>query len=1459
MKKILTISLTILILPAALIAGLNFGLIKTAKKRVDKIDAKVVLSRSSTATALDAQQAPTVPTNLTAVAVSSSQINLTWTASTDNVGVSGYKIYRNGGTTPIAMPNGTTYNDTGLTTLTPYSYTISACDAAGNCSSQSITASTTTLDTQAPTVPTNLTVVAVSSCQINLSWTASTDNVGVTSYKIYRNGGATPIATPTGITYNNTGLAASTAHFYTVSACDAAGNCSAKSTSASDTTFAPPDTQAPTVPTNLTAVAVSSCQINLSWTASIDDVGVTSYRIYRDGGATPIATPTYNTYTNTGLTGGTAYSYTVSACDVAGNCSAQSITASTTTTPDTQAPTVPTNLTTVAISSFQINLSWTASTDNIGVTNYKIYRDGGATPIATPTVPIYNNTGLTAGTPYSYTVSACDAASNCSGQSSAAIDTTALWAVGGEWVLVPGSTTLGTNDFYVMKYEAKNVGGAATSQANITPWVSISHTDAIAACTALGPRYHLLTIAETQTINRNIEAQSANWANGIIGSLVSAGGGLKRGNVGLDDSASYNGYSGDYGTTPSADRILKARLILSNGGEIWDWAGNVWERIYGAGAGGIQGTPNGVTFDMGVSMGGWPEWNIANLNEERPILGPSNSGWTADYGVGKYAGGATTNAVCRGGGEGYGAISGVFAFYSSFVPSHVDASFGFRCGLSLDTQAPTVPANLIATAAGSNQINLSWTASTDNVGVTSYNVYRDGGAAPIATPTGTTYNDIGLAASTAYSYTVSACDTSGNCSAQSITASDTTAPDTQAPTVPTNLTAVTVSSCQINLSWTASTDDIGVSSYKIYRDGGATPIATPTGTTYSNTGLTFFTAYSYTVSACDAVGNCSGQSSAASDTTPQPPPTVGGEWVLVPGSAAIGTSDFYVMKYEAKNVGGVATSQANITPWVSITHMAAKTACSALGGSSHLIAIAEVQTINRNIEAQSANWANGLIGSLVSAGGGLKRGNVGTTDSASYNGANPEYGSGRDAKALLVLSNGGQIWDWSGNVYEWFYGAGLGGKLGTPGGVIFITGGGFEWNIANLDEERPILGPSNGSYTSLYGVGRYYGGATTTAGVRGGDYYSSVDAGVFAFDVSNPSSVSTTLGFRCSTLDTQAPTVPTNFTAVAVSSTQIDLNWTASTDNVGVTRYQLYRGGGATPMATQTGITYNDTGLTDSTAYSYTVSACDAVDNCSEPAAASDTTAPLTVGGEWVLVPGSAMLGTSDFYVMKYEAKNVGGVATSQATRIPWILISQTDAITACSTLGSGSHLLTIPEVQTINRNIEAQSANWGNGVIGSLVSAGGGLKRGNVGQDDSVSYHGFQPEFGTGRNIKAKHLLSNSGEIWDWSGNVEEWIYGAGAGGILGTPGGVTFTTGGGFEWNIVNLNEERPILGPSNGSWTTAYGVGNYSGGATTDAAYRGGDYNPGVHNGVFAFQANGVPPSGWTSGNVGFRCGR
>jgi chitodextrinase len=178
--------------------------------------------------------APTIPANLQATVVSSSEVRLTWTASTDDVGVSGYRIYRDGSL--IGTSTGLIYSDTGLSAATTYGYRVAAYDAAGNASSQTDALSVNTGDTTPPTVPAGVAATAVSSTRIDLSWTASTDNVGVSSYRVYRNSAL--LATVSGTSYSDTGLAASTAYTYNVSAVDGTGNASAQSTDATATTAA---------------------------------------------------------------------------------------------------------------------------------------------------------------------------------------------------------------------------------------------------------------------------------------------------------------------------------------------------------------------------------------------------------------------------------------------------------------------------------------------------------------------------------------------------------------------------------------------------------------------------------------------------------------------------------------------------------------------------------------------------------------------------------------------------------------------------------------------------------------------------------------------------------------------------------------------------------------------------------------------------------------------------------------------------------------------------------------------------------------------------------------------------------------------------------------------------------------------------------------------------------------------
>jgi len=182
--------------------------------------------------------APSAPTNLAASGTTQTTTNLTWTAATDNVGVSAYDVYQ--GTTLKGSVTATSYAVTGLTAATAYTFSVKAKDAAGNVSASSNVAEVTTLatvaDTTAPNAPTNLTASGTTQTTTNLSWTAATDNVGLTGYDVYQ--GTTLTGSVITTSYTVTGLTAATAYTFSVKAKDAAGNISASSNVANVTTLA---------------------------------------------------------------------------------------------------------------------------------------------------------------------------------------------------------------------------------------------------------------------------------------------------------------------------------------------------------------------------------------------------------------------------------------------------------------------------------------------------------------------------------------------------------------------------------------------------------------------------------------------------------------------------------------------------------------------------------------------------------------------------------------------------------------------------------------------------------------------------------------------------------------------------------------------------------------------------------------------------------------------------------------------------------------------------------------------------------------------------------------------------------------------------------------------------------------------------------------------------------------------
>lgn len=257
---------------------------------------------------------------------------------------------------------------------------------------------------------------------------------------------------------------------------------------------------------------------------------------------------------------------------------------------------------------------------------------------------------------------------------------------------------------------------------------------------------------------------------------------------------------------------------------------------------------SGTTIESGGTYGNQPDGSTLNLNFN---LSPGDYTFTINDSYG--------DGICCG----YG--SGSYTLSSGSTVIVTGGNFGASESTSFciissggDDQAPSDPTNLTAFNTTQTTTDLSWTASADNTAVTGYEVSVDGNS--IGTVISTTANITGLSPATTYTMGVRAFDAAGNYSNTStIQVTTLSEPDTQAPSIPLNLTATNTTETTTDLSWNASSDNVGVTGYDVYVDGtfdGAT-----SNTTYTVSGLTASTVYNISVRARDAAGNQSNASS----------------------------------------------------------------------------------------------------------------------------------------------------------------------------------------------------------------------------------------------------------------------------------------------------------------------------------------------------------------------------------------------------------------------------------------------------------------------------------------------------------------------------------------------------------------------------------------------------------------------
>jgi chitodextrinase len=523
---------------------------------------------------------------------------------------------------------------------------------------------------------------------------------------------------------------------------------------------------------------------------------------------------------------------------------------------DMTAPTVPTSLTATVISSSQINLSWATSTDNVGVAGYKIFRGG--TQIATTQSTSYANTGLTANTTYSYTVSAYDAAENNSAQSGSKSVTTQ--SSSGQIILYQDNFDDYSADFIL---DTNNHACPANGKySNTKGCYGNAVTPAI-----ISPNYARVSTSNNRGFFQPIfDSWAAAGSNGndSVGNEIGLGVIFPQTTKVLhirwyqkDTYVNYGNFQKLFRISTGNQGSIGSQIVVPE-----------WQR---------DATGNNVQMDLAIIGGNatfFPNYNLNSATNYTPgtwrcyeikIDAVNKAGEFWVDGVSKGSASMSTladnvnfNSMQIGGNHSYKTgQNGNYISYDDVVVANSYIGCSGTTTPPADTSAPTVPTNLVATVISSSQINLSWATSTDNVGVAGYKIFR--GGTQIATTQSTSYANTGLTANTTYSYTVSAYDAAGNNSAQTASKSATT--QATADTTPPLISSVMAGSLTANstvISWvTNEVADTQVEYGTTISYGSQTNLSTALMTNHSQSliGLIANTPYHYRVKSKDASSN----------------------------------------------------------------------------------------------------------------------------------------------------------------------------------------------------------------------------------------------------------------------------------------------------------------------------------------------------------------------------------------------------------------------------------------------------------------------------------------------------------------------------------------------------------------------------------------------------------------------------
>jgi hypothetical protein len=1112
------------------------------------------------------------------------------------------------------------------------------------------------------------------------------------------------------------------------------------------------DTTPPSVPTNLSASAISSSQINLSWTASTDNVGVAGYKIFRNG--SQVGTSATNSYNDTGLAASTNYTYTVSAYDAAGNNSAQSASANATT-----------------------QSGGTSGGGSATLENW------GDSPVATWS----DASGGSSGTNVVTTTANIHAAGDLVAIAAWCINTS---FTGGCTPANP-AVTLGSQTAV-----RTSVAGISDPNGSGQGWIYY-----VLSAAAAGPQ--LLTFKTVENVQLQVSYLDFSPSSGATFSHD------------IDSVAGYYSGSGNTGNeynftsptiTPTAGDLL-VNFTMTEGHMVTP-IGSPWSAVPtppgwpGSGSQFLQNSVDAFVYDLSAPAGTTANnlWELHDSNSLQGLItsfkissgggggntAPSISSFTASPSS-ITTGQSTllswsvsgTPAPTLSINNGVGTVTGTSKSVSPSQTTTYILTATNSAGTATANTTVTVgnsditpPTASIASPANnstvSGTISVSGTAS-DNVAVSSVAVSVDGGTYQSAQGTTSwnySLNTASLSNGT-HTITAQATDSSGNLgTSATITVTvnnQTVGGDTTPPSIPTNLSASALSSSQINLAWTASTDPTvpgqttsGLAGYKIYRGG--VQVGTSATNSYSDTGLSASTQYTYAVSAYDNAGNTSAQSGSASATTSgtgnkftageqiqatanlnvrsTPNGTIvttekNGSLGTIAAGPVLGAAGIYnwwqvnwnngftgwsIETYMAPASGDTTPPTVSLVSPVSGANLSSTVPFSATASDNVQVALVAFSVDGNVVGTDTTapytfNWNSASVANgthTVTATAVDTSGNAATTAPITVIVSNPlalaNYVQGNSAtnnaaattiaQSFISPNTAGNTiiavvsWDSSsgatsapavtdsaGNFYTiaafsadpthsqdlaTYYASGIQAgantvtaSFGSSAGYRAIaiheySGlGAFDVTSSNVNNSGSAAQngvTSNAAVTTgpdlIFGaVANDSGQATITSGsgfvqrqsgllaTTEDTFQSSAGSAAATFTFSAAQSyLAQMLAFRAAggggSNDTTPPSIPTNLSASALSSSQINLAWTASTDPTvpgqttsGLAGYKIYRGG--VQVGTSATNSYSDTGLSASTQYTYAVSAYDNAGNTSAQSgsASATTSAGGTAGG----------------------------------------------------------------------------------------------------------------------------------------------------------------------------------------------------------------------------------------------------